>query len=70
MKEKPTVGSPFFRAFPSDFIPKAMKEVNVHFFLHSYCTTGIIYTSKFRKLFEATTYADFFNSVTVNQYKL
>ena len=41
MKEKPAVGSPFFRAFPSDRIPEAMKEVNIHFFIHSY-TTGII----------------------------
>jgi hypothetical protein len=42
VKEKPTVGSPFFRAFPSDHIPEAIKEVNVHFFIHSYYTTGII----------------------------
>jgi hypothetical protein len=35
MKEKPTVGSPFFRAFPSDFIPKVKKDVNVHFFVNS-----------------------------------
>jgi len=33
VKEKPTVGSPFFRAFSSDCIPEAMKEVNVHFFI-------------------------------------
>jgi hypothetical protein len=36
MKEKPTVGSPFFRAFPSDLIPKTIKNVSVHFFIHSY----------------------------------
>ena len=36
MKEKPTVGSPFFRAFPSDRSPKAMKDVNVHSFIHSF----------------------------------
>jgi len=42
VKEKPTVGSPFFRAFPSDRIPEAMKEVNVHLFIHSYCTAGVI----------------------------
>jgi hypothetical protein len=26
VKEKPTVGSPFFGEFPSDRIPKAMKD--------------------------------------------
>ena len=35
MKEKPNVCSPFFGAFPSDSIPKATKEGNVHFFIHS-----------------------------------
>jgi hypothetical protein len=35
MKEKPTVGSPFFRAFPSDVIPKVTKDVNMHFFVNS-----------------------------------
>ena len=34
--EKPTVGSPFFRAFPSDLITKATKDGNVHFFIHSF----------------------------------
>jgi len=52
VKEKPTAGYPFFKAFPSDHIPEAMKEVNVHFFIHSY------YTSKFQKLFEATAYSE------------
>jgi hypothetical protein len=42
VKEKPTVGSPIFRVFPSDRIPEAMKEVNVHFFIHIYYTAGII----------------------------
>jgi hypothetical protein len=36
VKEKPTVGSPFFGAFPSDRIPKAIKDVNVHFLIHSF----------------------------------
>jgi hypothetical protein len=27
--------SPFFGPFPSDCIPKATKDVNVHFFIHS-----------------------------------
>jgi hypothetical protein len=38
--EKPTVGSPFFRAFPSDRIPKATKDGSVHFFIHSF-TSGM-----------------------------
>jgi len=36
MKEKPTVGSPFFRVFPSDHIPKATKNINAHLFIHSF----------------------------------
>jgi hypothetical protein len=35
MKEKPTVRSPFFGAFPSDRIPKVMKDVIVYFFIHN-----------------------------------
>jgi len=35
VKEKPIVGSPLSRAFPSDRIPKATKDVNVCFFIHS-----------------------------------
>jgi len=33
MKEKPTAGSPIFGVFPSDHIPKATKDVTVHFFI-------------------------------------
>jgi hypothetical protein len=36
VKEKPTVGSPFFGAFPSDLILKATKDVNVRFLMHSF----------------------------------
>jgi len=36
MKEKPTVGSPFFRVFPSERSPKAMRDVSVHSFIHSF----------------------------------
>jgi hypothetical protein len=36
VKEKPTVGSPFFGAFPPDHISKATKDDNVHFFIHSF----------------------------------
>jgi hypothetical protein len=35
VKEKPTVGSPFFRLFPSDHIPKVTKDVNIYFFIQS-----------------------------------
>jgi hypothetical protein len=31
---EPAVDSPFFKAFPSLHIPKAMKYVTVHFFIH------------------------------------
>ena len=36
IREITNVGSPFFRALPSDHIPKAMKDVNVLFFIHSF----------------------------------
>jgi hypothetical protein len=36
MKETPTVGSQFWAAFLSDHIPKVTKDVNVHFFIHSF----------------------------------
>jgi len=36
VKKKPTLGAPFFGAFPSDLIPKAMKDVNVYFFIYSF----------------------------------
>jgi hypothetical protein len=42
-KEKPTVGSPFFGAFPSDRIPKLMNDVNVHFL---FTTIPVNYTSE------------------------
>jgi hypothetical protein len=35
MKEKPLVGSPFFRALPSDHIPMATNYVNVLFSIRS-----------------------------------
>jgi hypothetical protein len=35
IKELPTVDAPFFEAFPSDHVPKAMKDVSVHTFIHS-----------------------------------
>jgi hypothetical protein len=35
MKAKPTVGFPFFGAFPSGRIPKTTKDVNVYFFIHT-----------------------------------
>jgi len=35
VKEKSTVGSPFFGTFPSHRLPEATKEVNIHFFNRS-----------------------------------
>jgi hypothetical protein len=65
MKEKPTVDTPFFKAFASDRISRAMKDVSVHFFFCSsnscklYQQIPVIYTSKFWELFEATTFMFF-----------
>jgi len=42
VKEKPTFGSPFLGVFSSDLIPKAKKEVNVPFFIHSLPHAGNI----------------------------
>ena len=53
MKEKPTVGSPFFGAFPSDGIPKLMNDVNVHFL---FTAIPVNYTGKLMERFETTTY--------------
>ena len=36
MKKKSTVDSPFFGTFSSDGVPKATKDVTVHFFIHSF----------------------------------
>jgi hypothetical protein len=33
VKETPIVGSQLWGAFPSDHIPKVMKDVSVHFFI-------------------------------------
>ena len=53
MKEKPTVGSPFFGAFPSDRIPQLMNDVNAHFL---FTTIPVNYTSELMEHLEATTY--------------
>ena len=47
VKKKPTLGFPIFGTFPSDRIPKATEEVNVHFFIHSY------YASEFLSIIPA-----------------
>ena len=60
VKEKPTDGSPFFGAFPSDRIAKVTKDVSVHFFTHCnnsyelYQQIPVNYISQFWKFFEAT----------------
>ena len=71
MKKKPTVGSPFFRAFPSDLIPKVMKDVNVYifdvvcavhriaiytFYISLFTAIPVNYNSEFLEGFESTTY--------------
>ena len=63
VKEKPNAGSPYFREIPTDRIPKATKDVNVHFFIHCsiscklYKRIAAKYTSELREIFEATTYS-------------
>jgi hypothetical protein len=42
MKKKPPLVSPFFIAFPYDRIPKAMRDVNVYFLIHS-SNSGTLY---------------------------
>jgi len=36
MEAKPTVVFPFFGAFSSGRIPKTTKDINVHFFIHTF----------------------------------
>ena len=62
MKEKPNVGSPFFGAFPSDRIPKTTKDV-IYIFYSDFrnfplAAIPVVYTSKLREIFEATTCVD------------
>jgi hypothetical protein len=54
VQEKPTGGSPFFGAFPSDLIPKATKYVSAYCFFR--IAVLVNDTSEFRECFEATTY--------------
>ena len=62
MKEKSTVGSPFFAVFPSARIPKATKDVSIHSFIH--VSNFQNYNSKFRERCLATMYVvSFTNSV-------
>ena len=48
MKENPTVGSPFFGAFPYDRIPKAAKDVNYIFLVT--VAIPVHYKSEFQDL--------------------
>jgi hypothetical protein len=52
VKNKPTDGSQFFGAFPSDRIPKAAKDVSVIYLFT--LAIPISYTSEFQELLEAT----------------
>jgi hypothetical protein len=54
MKEKPTVGSAFLGVFCSDCIPKVMKDVSVHFFIHG--SNSCKLHQSVLGTFEATTY--------------
>jgi hypothetical protein len=54
VREKPTVGSPFFEAFLSGRISKATKDVSVRFFITVAIT--VIYISGFRDIFKTTAY--------------
>jgi len=54
VKEKPTVGPPFFGAFPSYRMPKRMKDVNVHFFIHNGNSCKLYH--EFWHLFKPTAY--------------
>jgi hypothetical protein len=62
IKEKSTVGSPFFGALPSDCIPGATKVVNVHFFMNNSNSCELhkqiraSYNSEIRELLESTTW--------------
>jgi hypothetical protein len=58
MKEKPNVGSPFFRAFPSDRIPKASQCALFysHFYNFPHAAIPVNYTTKFQEIIEATMY--------------
>jgi hypothetical protein len=53
VKEKQTLGSPFFGAFCFDRIHKAKKDANVHLFIHSFTFRNEIpvnFTSEFWEL--------------------
>jgi len=62
VKENATLGSPFYGTFSSDRTPKATKDVNVHFFMHSsnsckFCQrVPVKYPSELRERFEANLY--------------
>jgi hypothetical protein len=55
VKEKPTVATPLFGAFPYEQIPKAAKDVKCIFFKIR-VAKNINYSSECQELYVATTY--------------
>jgi hypothetical protein len=62
MKEKPTLGSLFFGASPSDSFLKGTKDVSVNLFIHSnnfcklYHRISVNYASEFEEIYGVNTY--------------
>ena len=59
MKESPAAGSTFFGTFPSDRIPRAVKDVDVRFFIPNFynfphAAISVNYTGEFPECFEVT----------------
>jgi len=57
LNKKRTVVSPFFGTFHSDRTPKAMKDINIQFSVHS--SNSCTLQRRISELFEATVYVCF-----------